>query len=145
MKVLFTTDGSDGARYAIREGLRLLGNQPIEAVVVGVVDITPVTYGFDGLGPTTMVLVKDDLEASTLAALAEAAEVLAEAGHPVETLERRGTPGQAILEVASEIQPDLIVLGTHGRGAVGRLIAGSVSTHVVHHWAGATMVIRPRP
>src|SRR6478736_6582225 len=102
MKVLFTTDGSEGARYAIQEGLRLLGPQAITAVVVGVVDITPVAYGFDGMGPTTMVLVKDDLEAATQAALAEAAALVAEAGHSVETLERRGAPGQAILEAATE-------------------------------------------
>jgi nucleotide-binding universal stress UspA family protein len=42
-----------------------------------------------------------------------------------------GEPAVEILRVAKEIQPDLIVMGTHGRTGLGRLLMGSVAEQVV--------------
>ena len=41
-----------------------------------------------------------------------------------------GTPAPAVIKEAGEWKADLIVLGTHGRSALGRLLMGSVS-HVI--------------
>jgi nucleotide-binding universal stress UspA family protein len=49
-------------------------------------------------------------------------------------IERRledGDPAETILRVADEERADLIVLGTHGRGALGKLLLGSVAEKVV--------------
>jgi len=54
-----------------------------------------------------------------------------------------GEPGEAIVEAAEAESADLIVVGTHGRGAVGRLFLGSVSDHVVRHARCPVMVVRP--
>jgi nucleotide-binding universal stress UspA family protein len=43
----------------------------------------------------------------------------------------RGSPASAILDFAEDWQPDLIVVGSHGRSAVGRLVLGSVSQKVI--------------
>jgi nucleotide-binding universal stress UspA family protein len=37
---------------------------------------------------------------------------------------------------------DLIVVGTHGRGRVGRLVLGSVSDHVVRHAPCPVLIVR---
>lgn len=47
--------------------------------------------------------------------------------------ERAGSAATCILEQAQAWQADLIVLGSHGRSAIGRLVLGSVSHHVVTH------------
>jgi nucleotide-binding universal stress UspA family protein len=54
-------------------------------------------------------------------------------GQRVTAHERAGSAATCILEQAQAWQADLIVLGSHGRSAIGRLVLGSVSHHVVTH------------
>jgi nucleotide-binding universal stress UspA family protein len=54
-----------------------------------------------------------------------------------------GDAGESIVDVAEAETADLIVVGTHDRGAVGRLFLGSVSDHVVRHARCPVMVVRP--
>jgi nucleotide-binding universal stress UspA family protein len=42
-----------------------------------------------------------------------------------------GNPGVEILRMARELKPDLILLGTHGRTGLGRLLMGSVAEEVL--------------
>jgi nucleotide-binding universal stress UspA family protein len=53
-----------------------------------------------------------------------------------------GSAGEAIVEVARNEQVDLVVVGSHGRGAVGRFLVGSVSEHVVRHAPCPVLVVR---
>lgn len=59
-------------------------------------------------------------------------------GHPVPA---KGA--EAVLDVASEVGADLIVVGSHGYGPVGRLVHGSVSSAIVHHAPCSVLVVRP--
>ena len=54
-----------------------------------------------------------------------------------------GDAGESIVEAAEAEGADLIVVGTHERGAVGRLFLGSVSHHVVRHARCPVLVVRP--
>ena len=44
----------------------------------------------------------------------------------------QGTPADEIARIAQERGVDQIVMGTHGRGAVGRVFLGSVAQRVIH-------------
>jgi nucleotide-binding universal stress UspA family protein len=59
----------------------------------------------------------------------------------VEGVVQRARAGVA--EAAAAEHADLIVVGTHERGTVGRLFLGSVSDHVVRHARCPVMVVRP--
>ena len=55
-----------------------------------------------------------------------------------------GDPGDMIVEAAEAEHADMIVVGSHGRGAVGRLFLGSVSEHVVRNAPCPVLVVRPK-
>jgi nucleotide-binding universal stress UspA family protein len=54
-----------------------------------------------------------------------------------------GDPGEQILAVAAEQNADLIVMSSHGRGAVGRFVSGSVADRVVRHAPLPVMIVGP--
>jgi universal stress protein A len=57
----------------------------------------------------------------------------------------QGMPGPAIVEAASSEPYDLIVMGTHGRTGVDRIVSGSVAEHVMRHAPCAVLTVkRPR-
>ncbi len=55
-----------------------------------------------------------------------------------------GEPGPTLCELATRLGADLVVVGSHGRGPIGRVILGSVSTHVVAH-APCSVVVHRAP
>jgi nucleotide-binding universal stress UspA family protein len=54
------------------------------------------------------------------------------------------SPADAIVKYAREIHADIIVVGTHGRGGMSRLLMGSVAEHVVRNAPCPVLVVRPR-
>jgi len=65
-----------------------------------------------------------------------------ESGVRVSFLIWEGTPGEAIVDVATSEEVDMVVVGSHGRGSVGRILIGSVSEHVVRHAPCPVLVVR---
>jgi nucleotide-binding universal stress UspA family protein len=54
------------------------------------------------------------------------------------------SPAHALLLKAESWKPDLIVLGCHGRSAIGKLLMGSVSQKVLHHGSSDVCITRCR-
>lgn len=64
--------------------------------------------------------------------LADAVDTAGRAGVAASSVLLAGAPPEAIVEAASQANADLIVIGSRGRGAVGRVLLGSVSDRCVH-------------
>ncbi|HEY6402998.1 MAG TPA: universal stress protein, partial [Blastocatellia bacterium] len=73
-----------------------------------------------------------------------AAKALQFAGASTETAVREGDPRAAIVDEAEEWAADLIVVGSHGRTALGRFFFGSVSQKVLHESGRSVRVARGR-
>jgi nucleotide-binding universal stress UspA family protein len=65
-------------------------------------------------------------------------------GTGVETVVVQGFAHVAIVELARARKADLIVLGTHGHGFVGRILMGSTTERVIHEAPCPVMVVPPR-
>lgn len=64
---------------------------------------------------------------------------------PPVSIEKRieqGSPGEKIVRVAEETSTDLIVMGTHGRTGLGRLLLGSVAEQVMRKAPCPVMTVR---
>ena len=62
--------------------------------------------------------------------------------HAREVVRRSTSPATAITEYAEEAGIDLIVIGTHGRGLMGRFLLGSVAERVVRVAGCPVLVVR---
>lgn len=76
--------------------------------------------------------------------LEDMAEPLRADGFEVACIVIPGPPGEAIVEYACREQISLIVMVTHGRGGLGRLMLGSITDHVVKRSGLPILLIKPK-
>ena len=77
--------------------------------------------------------------------LEDAAAHAAERGLEAETVLVRGEPASQLCRIAKERDARMIVIGTHGWGAVRSLLLGSVTLRVLHHAPCAVLTGPPSP
>ena len=80
------------------------------------------------------------LEHDTIAA--EAAAALRAVGFTAESEVRSGSAPSVIVDFAEEWNADLVIMGSHGRTGLARLLLGSVARNVLHHAACSVLVVR---
>jgi len=56
-----------------------------------------------------------------------------------------GDVGGTVCRVAEELRVDVIVVGSHGRGAIERFLLGSATSQIVRHAPCPVLVVRPEP
>ncbi len=91
----------------------------------------------------TVVPSSGDADAAR-AGLETAAQRLRVAGQTVHTEVAVGNPARRIVDAAADLRPEMIVMASHGRGALGRLIYGSVADQVGREAPVPVMVVRTR-
>jgi nucleotide-binding universal stress UspA family protein len=143
MNVLIATDGSELAVHAARRGLELLGT-PASVTIVAVVTDIPgeEAGGFEGPveTPEEQQAEWDQEQSDANAAITATIEAI---GRPAAARRvEAGDPGGAICAVAGEIEADVVVLGSHGRGVLKRVVLGSVSEYVMRHAPCPVLVVR---
>lgn len=124
--ILHPTDFSKPSEYALRFACALARDYRARLLLLHVVE-PPVYYG--ELGMT--VPLPADFHESIQRRLEHL--VPADAGIPVESLQVEGNASAEILRIAEEKQCSLIVLGTHGRTGLSRVLLGSVAEDVIRH------------
>ena len=129
MKVLHPTDFSKGAEQARAEATRLSRVLGAELILLHV--MVEMARYVDGLTQEQLQQTygaqrrwaEGNLEACVVETKA--------AGLPVRGLLRVGTPWEEVVRAAEDERADLIVMGTHGRGGLGRLFLGRVADRVI--------------
>jgi nucleotide-binding universal stress UspA family protein len=91
----------------------------------------------------TVVPSATDADAAR-AGLETAAQRLRVAGQTVRTEVATGNPARRIVDIAAELRAEMIVMASHGRGAIGRLIYGSVADRVGRESPVPVMVVRTK-
>lgn len=141
--ILVPLDGSRFAEAALgiatrfarsaRANLHLvLAHQPT-AALVGMGEFALPTPGFD-----------EEQRLRERAYLVETVARFGQVGEgPVQFHELEGPAGPAVCEEVTRLGIDLVVMATHGRGALGRLWLGSVADYVIRHLSIPVLLVHP--
>ncbi len=71
-----------------------------------------------------------------------AAKTLKRNGIEPKVVHKVGSPGEQISKVAESGAFDLLIMGSHGHGALGNLVMGSVATQVLAHCSVPVLLVR---
>jgi nucleotide-binding universal stress UspA family protein len=133
MKILIAYDGSSCADSALEDMRRAGLPRLAEAVVLSISELWMPVVESVGAGEVRIVgALPVSLEKAE--SLAQTACERVQSYFPDWTVKaeaRMGAPATVVIEKADEWRPDLIVVGSHGRSALGRFMLGSVSQKVV--------------
>jgi nucleotide-binding universal stress UspA family protein len=130
-RILIATDGSTLSRKAVASGIALAAQHGADLVALTVVPRYPKAY-FDG----AMAVAAEE----TLAAVATRAK---RSGVKVKTVAvSSDLVAESIVAAAKKHKCDLIVMASHGRKGIKRLLLGSETQHVLTHSTLPVLVLR---
>lgn len=141
-RILVPVDGSPRAETALAYALEGFPGAPVTALHV--VDVQ-VDYDHEELEGTYVEGMLDELRERAEDVLASAEERAADLDREIDTEVAYGKPGRAIVEYAAEEGYDQVVVGSHGRSGVARVLLGSVAETVVRRSTLPVTIVRPSP
>lgn len=135
-KILVTTDFSDAAELGLREAERVAADQGAELSLLHVLeDATPATID---AASRERILGEHRLKAGASLEEMVAGRTVVEG---IKTMVAVGDDVDEILMVAADEQADLIVMASHGRTALGRVLLGSTTQAVLHRAKCPVLVV----
>jgi nucleotide-binding universal stress UspA family protein len=137
-RVLVATDTSWTSTAAETAGIELAAWANAQLILLSVIDPARLRLP-GGLFHTRVDQVRGERESALAKVVARARE----SGVVAQFLIWEGDPGVCVSDAAEAEGADVILVGSHGRGPVGRLLLGSVSSYVVAHGRLPVVVVRP--
>ena len=141
-RILLAVDGSEPSARAVQHVLAMRGEFRDPAAVE--VHLLNVQYPVPG--DVSSFVNKETLQdyhrERADEAMAGAREALRSAGLPFKDIQRVGSPGQTIAEVAQAEQCDLVVMGTRGQGMAGSALLGSVAQAALEHSTVPVLLVK---
>ncbi len=146
-RILIATDGSELAARGLEQGLALAKALAAEVTVLTVSEPwMPIGVDATGFAASEYGLI-EDYEAAMASAcrvtLEGAEKTAAAAGIRIKTLHiPRQYPADAIVETAASQKFELIVMASHGRRGIGRMLLGSQANAVLTHSSVPVLIVK---
>ena len=145
--ILVAADGSELAGRALDHALGLAKALGSQVTIVTVTEPAAlVGGGYGAVAGTAFDPIPELMEAQEEAAkslLAKAVKTAKAAGIDAKTAYVSDSfPAEGLISTANEVKADLIVMGSHGRRGLGRLLLGSQTSNVLAHTAIPVLVTR---
>jgi nucleotide-binding universal stress UspA family protein len=142
-KILVAVDGSPTSMKGLREAIRLAKDERSELVLLHVVNELYAFANLDGFAPGVDLV--PTLRESGRRVLAKAKALADKAGVRAKIVLREtlgGAAADTIVREARRQRADLIVLGTHGRRGLRRMVLGSDAEQVVRSAPAPVLLVR---
>ena len=144
-RILVASDGSPLSKKAVSSAIALATQNGAELVAVTVVPRYPTNY-FDGAAvftPEDIGRIEKQWAEAAQSALDEIASQAEASGVKVKTSTvSADLVGEAIIAAAKKHECDTIVMASHGRQGIKRLLLGSETQHVLTHTTLPVLVLR---
>jgi nucleotide-binding universal stress UspA family protein len=145
-QILLPTDFSGCANYALPYAAAIARATGAGIVCVHVVETVVPAVGYAGLAePMPIADISEQLEDSAERELPRLTDCEELNGLEVEEVIVHGDAAAEIVRVAEEREADLIVISSHGRTGLGRIIFGSTAEAVVRHASCPVLVVKSPP
>lgn len=140
--ILIPVDGSDYSIKALEAGKEIAKAFDSKITIFNVIPIEMNRNA--GRGNFMYVpAFSDDIPDYSVEILAEAKKQFEGMSNQIETVSKQGNIADLIVDYAHEHDIDLVIMGSHGLGALkNRLMTGSVTTRVLHHIDKPVLVIK---
>ena len=135
--ILIPLDGSRFAEAALPKAMELVGNNPDATLILLRAAEARTFPGDDPIDAQVLAVQEAEDYLETVAA-----RLRKDGVSRVNTSVWYGAAAPAILEAARMANPDLIMMSTHGRSGIGRLIAGSVAESVLRGTRAPIFLVR---
>jgi nucleotide-binding universal stress UspA family protein len=144
-RILVPTDGSPLSKKAVRSAVELASSVGAELVALNVVPRYPTSY-FEGsiaVNPAEVARVEKQWAEKGQGIADEVGKAGEKAGVRVKAITvRSDLVAEAILSAARKNKCDLVVMASHGRKGIKRLLLGSETQHVLTHGNIPVLVLR---
>jgi len=142
--ILVPTDFSECARHAVPAAAQFARLTGARVVCLHVVEPVVPAVGWAPVAEALPLAdVGERLEDSAARELPKVAAGAEFAGLDVEDVIAHGEAASEIVRVAGERRVDLIVISSHGRTGLGRILFGSTAEAVVRHAPCPVLVVKP--
>jgi nucleotide-binding universal stress UspA family protein len=129
MQILVGTDFSETSLFALDHAVDLAARLGASVLVVHALEVP--LYAYPDAGMRRLADVDVPFLRAAEESLAAAVAARRSRGVPLEGIVRKGAPWKVIEAVAEERDAAYVVVGTHGRSALPRMLLGSVAERVV--------------
>lgn len=140
--IVVPLDGSETGERALPWAKALAGSDA-EIVLLEVTPVASTVRAFGGQVIGTAETIQEGYRQMAEQQLTEAVNRWFDKDAKVSTVIATGDPGEQILAVAAEKNAEIIVMSSHGRGAIGRFVSGSVADRIVRHAPLPVMIVGP--
>lgn len=143
-RILVPVDGSATSRRGLRAAADLAKSQRAKLIILNVVDAMPLFATLEGAVPYDPAIV-ESLRAGGRSVLVKALAEAKKRGVAAATVLAENIAGRVadvIVRQAKKQRADLIVLGTHGRRGLSRMVMGSDAELVVRYAPAPVLLIR---
>ena len=143
-RILVPIDGSATAARGLAEAIQLARTTGGRLRLIHVVDELSLTLGV-GAGMTATGDLRNLVREAGAATLVEGSKTVQAAGLEVDTVLKDSFAGRVYEHVVAEAArwlADLVVVGTHGRRGVGRLVLGSDAENIARHAQTPVLLVR---
>lgn len=140
--ILLATDGSDIAQKAGDTAIALAQVHGAQLTATFVID----PYPYTALGEDCSQAYQTYMHAAQAASVTATEQLFAQAKAANVALDKRVVEGDdvatAIIAASKELQADVIVMGSHGRSGIERLLLGNVANKVLYMSTMPVLVVR---